>query len=132
MKRGTVKFLNYNNFEHLFVKLNDDNLGIWRFENLGIVPDERITIQITDEDVLKDKTFSILDAYGICVELATNRICIITNRTSNSTEVFMRKSDKVSVRTLEDGTKENFYAGVNCRNWFTDKDFLKNYLPIPY
>ncbi len=115
-KKGTVGFLSHNNWEHLYVKVDDEDFGWWRLENLSIAPQRRMMIRITTEYVKTNTHFTILPAYGICVDLKTNRICIITNRTSSSVEVYIRK--------ISD-------TGVDCKNWYTEKDFLMNYFPIP-
>lgn len=115
-RKGTVRFLEHNNWEHLYVKIDNEDFGWWRFENLSIAPQRRMMERITTEQVGAYRHFTFLPAYGICVDLKTNRICIITNRTSSSVEVYMRKVSE---------------AGVDCRSWYTEKDFLKNYFPIP-
>jgi mevalonate pyrophosphate decarboxylase len=116
-KKGTVRFLNYNNWEHLYVKLDDEDFGWWRLENLSIAPEKREMRRLTTEQVESENHFQIMNAHGICVDLSSNKICIITDKKSSSYEVYVRKTTE---------------HGISCKSWLSEKDFLNKFFPIPY
>lgn len=55
-KKGTKKYLKYDK-NHLYIKLDNDNFGWWRLEDLSKHADKRMHVKMSDEQVLKENHF---------------------------------------------------------------------------